>query len=87
MSLVTYRDLVGVAYTEEEAKALATELEVEDGPNDEGEMFTRPGKLRDCFPKPYANEEAARFANGGAYPPDLSLITKVQNVSISIVYV
>ena len=87
MSLVTYRDLVGVAYTEEEAKALAAEIEVEDGPNDEGEMFTRPGKLSDRFPKPYANEQAARFANGGAYPPDLSLITKVQNVSISIVYV
>jgi cytochrome c1 len=40
-------------------------------------MFTRPGKLSDRFPQPYANEQAARFANGGAYPPDLSLITKV----------
>jgi ubiquinol-cytochrome c reductase cytochrome c1 subunit len=79
MSLVTYRDLVGVAYTEEEAKALAAEIEVEDGPNDEGEMFTRPGKLSDRFPKPYANEQAARFANGGAYPPDLSLITKARH--------
>nr|ABK21998.1 unknown [Picea sitchensis] len=79
MSLVTYRDLVGVAYTEEEAKALAAEIEVEDGPNDEGEMFSRPGKLSDRFPKPYANEQAARFANGGAYPPDLSLITKARH--------
>lgn len=77
MSLVSYRDLVGVAYTEEEVKAMAAEIEVEDGPNDEGEMFTRPGKLSDRFPQPYANEAAARFANGGAYPPDLSLITKV----------
>ncbi|XP_060207620.1 cytochrome c1-2, heme protein, mitochondrial-like isoform X2 [Lycium barbarum] len=77
MSLVSYRDLVGVAYTEEEVKAMAAEIEVEDGPNDEGEMFTRPGKLSDCFPQPYPNEAAARFANGGAYPPDLSLITKV----------
>ncbi|KAI7986554.1 hypothetical protein LOK49_LG14G01000 [Camellia lanceoleosa] len=64
MSLISYRDLVGVAYTEEETKAMAAEIEVVDGPNDEGEMFTRPGKL------------TARFANGGAYPPDLSLITK-----------
>ncbi|KAL8542257.1 hypothetical protein ACS0TY_003211 [Phlomoides rotata] len=76
MSLISYRDLVGVAYTEEETKAMAAEIEVVDGPNDEGEMFTRPGKLSDRFPEPYGNEQAARFANGGAYPPDLSLITK-----------
>lgn len=77
MSLISYRDLVGVAYTEDETKAMAAEIEVVDGPNDEGEMYTRPGKLSDRFPQPYANEAAARFANGGAYPPDLSLITKV----------
>uniref|UniRef100_A0A2P2L7H0 Cytochrome c1-2 heme protein n=1 Tax=Rhizophora mucronata TaxID=61149 RepID=A0A2P2L7H0_RHIMU len=79
MSLVSYRDLVGIAYTEEETKAMAAEIEVVDGPNDEGEMFTRPGKLSDRFPQPYANEQAARFANGGAYPPDLSLITKARH--------
>ncbi|KAG5411779.1 hypothetical protein IGI04_008098, partial [Brassica rapa subsp. trilocularis] len=79
MSLISYRDLVGVAYTEEEAKAMAAEIEVVDGPNDEGEMFTRPGKLSDRLPQPYANESAARFANGGAYPPDLSLITKARH--------
>ncbi|KAF3628850.1 Cytochrome c1 1, heme protein, mitochondrial [Capsicum chinense] len=79
MSLVAYRDLVGVAYTEEEVKAMAAEIEVVDGPNDEGEMFTRPGKLSDRFPQPYPNEAAARFANGGAYPPDLSLITKARH--------
>ncbi|GLT71694.1 hypothetical protein SLA2020_436930 [Shorea laevis] len=79
MSLISYRDLVGVAYTEEETKAMAAEIEVVDGPNDEGEMFTRPGKLSDRFPQPYENEQAARFANGGAYPPDLSLITKARH--------
>ncbi|KAF3663668.1 Cytochrome c1-1, heme protein, mitochondrial [Capsicum annuum] len=79
MSLISYRDLVGVAYTEEETKAMAAEIEVVDGPNDEGEMFTRPGKLSDRFPQPYSNEAAARFANGGAYPPDLSLITKARH--------
>jgi cytochrome c1 len=82
MSLISYRDLVGVAYTEEETKAMAAEIEVVDGPNDEGEMFTRPGKLSDRFPQPYANEQAARYANGGAYPPDLSLITKVRLVHL-----
>eukprot|EP00244_Chara_vulgaris_P010516 TRINITY_DN484_c0_g1_i1.p1 TRINITY_DN484_c0_g1~~TRINITY_DN484_c0_g1_i1.p1 ORF type:complete len:270 (-),score=44.70 TRINITY_DN484_c0_g1_i1:1045-1827(-) len=79
MSMLAYRDLVGVAYTEDEVKALAEEIEVEDGPNDEGEMFSRPGKPSDYFPKPYANEQAARFANNGAYPPDLSLITKARH--------
>ncbi|CAI5949159.1 unnamed protein product [Closterium sp. NIES-65] len=78
MSLVSYRDLIGVAYTEDEVKALAAEVEVEDGPNDEGEMFLRPGKPSDKLPNPYANEQSARFANGGAYPPDLSLISKAQ---------
>ncbi|KAG0453168.1 hypothetical protein HPP92_025832 [Vanilla planifolia] len=60
-------DLVGVAYTEDEVKALAAEIEVVDGPNDEGENVYSPGKLSDRFPKSYDNEQAARFANGGAY--------------------
>ncbi|CAL5201696.1 unnamed protein product [Lathyrus oleraceus] len=79
MSLISYHDLLGVAYTEGEVKAMAAEIEVEDGPNDEDEMFTRPGKLSDCFPHPYANESAVRFANGGAYPPDLGLVTEARH--------
>eukprot|EP00882_Tetradesmus_deserticola_P001168 GHRQ01001264.1.p1 GENE.GHRQ01001264.1~~GHRQ01001264.1.p1 ORF type:complete len:311 (+),score=118.22 GHRQ01001264.1:265-1197(+) len=78
MEYIHYRDLVGVCYTEEEAKAMAAEVEVEDGPNDEGEMFERPGRLSDPLPRPYANEQAARYANGGAYPPDLSLMTNAR---------
>ncbi|GAX85768.1 hypothetical protein CEUSTIGMA_g13183.t1 [Chlamydomonas eustigma] len=74
MKYLHWRQMVGVAYTEEEAKALAFDTEVMDGPNDEGEMFTRPGRLSDKLPAPYANEQAARYTNGGAYPPDLSLI-------------
>ena len=69
-----YRELVGVSHTEEQAKALARSIEVTDGPNDEGEMFQRPGKLFDHLPKPYPNEEYARFINNGAVPPDLSLV-------------
>lgn len=57
----------------------SVQTEVEDGPNDEGENYTRPGRLSDPLPRPYANEEAARYANGGAYPPDLSLITKARH--------
>jgi len=78
-SLVAYRDLIGVAYTEDEVKVLASEVEVQDGPNDEGDMYSRPGKPSDHFQNPYPNENAARFANGGAYPPDLSLITKARH--------
>ncbi|KAI8468477.1 MAG: ubiquinol:cytochrome c oxidoreductase cytochrome c1, mitochondrial [Monoraphidium minutum] len=74
MQYIHFRDLVGVCYTEEEGKAMAAEEEIVDGPNDEGEMFDRPGRLSDALPAPYANEQAARYANGGAYPPDLSLI-------------
>lgn len=50
-------------------------LQVQDGPDDNGNMFMRPGKLSDYFPNPYPNEQAARAANNGAYPPDLTYIT------------
>lgn len=53
-------------------------MEIQDGPNDDGEMFMRPGKLSDYFPKPYPNPEAARAANNGAVPPDLSYIVRAR---------
>lgn len=53
---------------------LLFKCQVEDGPNDDGEMFMREGKLFDYLPKPYKNEKEARAKNGGAYPPDLSNI-------------
>ena len=52
---------------------------MEDGPGEDGENYTRAGRLSDPLPRPYANEEGARYANGGAYPPDLSLITKARH--------
>ncbi|KAJ4884946.1 Cytochrome c-like domain protein [Raphanus sativus] len=64
MSFISYRDLVGVAYTEEETETMAAEIEVVDRPNDEGEMFTRPVKLSDRLPQPYSNESAARSEKG-----------------------
>jgi len=73
---IHFRDLVGVIYTEEEAKTEALEFMVEDGPDDTGNMFTRPGKLFDVLPKPYPNAEAAKAANNGVEPPDLSVIVK-----------
>ena len=58
---------------------MAEEVEYTDGPDDQGEMFQRPGKLSDYMPAPYPNEEAARAGNGGALPPDLSLIVKARH--------
>jgi ubiquinol-cytochrome c reductase cytochrome c1 subunit len=58
---------------------MATEVEYEDGPDDEGNKFMRPGKLADYMPRPYPNDEAARSANAGALPPDLSLIVKARH--------
>ncbi|XP_068605144.1 cytochrome c1, heme protein, mitochondrial [Brachionichthys hirsutus] len=79
MEYLAFRNLVGVSHTEEEAKAIAEEEGIVDGPNEKGEMFTRPGKLSDYFPKPYANDEAARYANNGALPPDLSYIVNARH--------
>ncbi|KOC62593.1 Cytochrome c1-2, heme protein, mitochondrial [Habropoda laboriosa] len=69
---VKFLDLVETTHSVEEATATASEFEVEDGPDDEGNMYTRSCKLTDRVPDPYPNEQAARAANSGAYPPDLS---------------
>ncbi|XP_019871365.1 cytochrome c1, heme protein, mitochondrial [Aethina tumida] len=79
MRFVAYRNLVGVTHTEAEAKAEAEEIQVWDGPDEAGNMFQRPGKLSDYFPSPYPNEEAARAANNGAFPPDLSYIVDARH--------
>ncbi|KAM8811121.1 cytochrome c1, heme protein, mitochondrial [Eudromia elegans] len=79
MEYLAFRHLIGVTHTEAEAKALAEEVEVLDGPDENGEMFTRPGKISDPFPKPYPNAEAARAANNGALPPDLSYIVNARH--------
>jgi ubiquinol-cytochrome c reductase cytochrome c1 subunit len=67
---------VGVTHTVDEVKAMAEESEYEDEPNDVGDIVKRIGKLSDYIPDPYPNEQAARAANQGALPPDLSLIVK-----------
>eukprot|EP00343_Euplotes_focardii_P006851 CAMPEP_0205821956 /NCGR_PEP_ID=MMETSP0206-20130828/10402_1 /ASSEMBLY_ACC=CAM_ASM_000279 /TAXON_ID=36767 /ORGANISM="Euplotes focardii, Strain TN1" /LENGTH=254 /DNA_ID=CAMNT_0053117845 /DNA_START=90 /DNA_END=854 /DNA_ORIENTATION=+ len=74
MNLIHFRDLVGATHTEAQAKALAASYSVTDGPDSEGNMFKRPGKLTDSLPAPYPNDEFARNANAGALPPDLSVI-------------
>eukprot|EP01083_Nonionella_stella_P292428 994558_1 len=75
MKYLCYRHLTGLIFTEKQAKREAEQAMIEDGPDDEGEMFLRPGQLTDVVPAPYKNEQAARAANSGASPPDLSIIT------------
>lgn len=86
LSRVPYRSLVGVTHTVDEAKALAEENEYDTEPNDQGEIEKRPGKLSDYLPSPYKNDEAARAANNGALPPDLSLIVKARHGGCNYIY-
>ncbi|MCC7049789.1 MAG: cytochrome c1 [Alphaproteobacteria bacterium] len=78
MRFLYYRDLAALGFNEDEIKAIAAGYEVTDGPNDQGEMFKRPGRPADRFVPPFATDNAARAANNGALPPDLSLITKAR---------
>lgn len=73
---VAYRNLTALGYTEDQVKEFAAQFEVQDGPDENGEMFFRPAEPSDQFVSPFPNEQAARAANGGAYPVDLSLVAK-----------
>jgi ubiquinol-cytochrome c reductase cytochrome c1 subunit len=78
MRLLSYRNLRDLGLSEQEVAAIAATVEVQDGPNDEGQMFERPGRPSDRFRSPFPNPQAARAANNGAYPPDLSVIAKAR---------
>jgi cytochrome c1 len=78
MKLVAYRNLGYLGFNEDEIKAIAAEKQVQDGPNDQGDMYMRPARPSDRLVPPFPNEPAARVANNGALPPDLSLITKAR---------
>jgi len=79
MRQLSYRNLMDLGLTEAQVREIAATFQVIDGPNDEGQMFERPGRVPDRFRRPFPNEQAARAANNGAYPPDLSVITKARN--------
>jgi ubiquinol-cytochrome c reductase cytochrome c1 subunit len=78
MNLLHYRNLEEIGFTEDEVKQIAASVQVTDGPNDSGDMYERPGKPSDTFKAPFANPQAARAANNGALPPDLSLMAKAR---------
>lgn len=76
MKFMSYRNLEALGFSPDEVKAIAANYTVTDGPDDDGEMFERPAMPHDHFVKPFKNDKAARAANNGALPPDLSLIIK-----------
>jgi len=89
MKYLSYRNLSekgGPEFSVEQVKAIASSFEVTDGPNEDGDMFTRPAKLSDKFVKPYENEKAAQAANGGAYPPDMSVLAKARSGGADYLY-
>jgi len=86
---LSYRNLSekgGPEFSLDEAKAIAAQFEVTDGPNDDGEMFTRPAKPSDNFVKPYQNVQEATVSNGGAYPPDMSVLVKARSGGADYIY-
>lgn len=86
MDRLFYRDLAALGYSEGQIKTIAGEVTVMDGPNEEGEMFERPGRPSDHFKNPYANTAQAQYANNGAYPPDMSLLAKARSGGASYIY-
>ena len=89
MKYLSYRNLSekgGPEFSVAQVKAIAASFEVTDGPNADGEMFQRPGKLSDKFVMPYENVKAAEAANGGAYPPDMSVLVKARGGGVDYIY-
>jgi len=89
MKYLSYRNLAekgGPEFSEEQAKAMAANFEVTDGPNEDGDMFERPAKLSDKFVQPYRNVKEATASNGGAYPPDMSVLVKARSGGADYIY-
>ncbi len=86
MHRIAFRNLEDIGFSQDEIKEIAKSQEVQDGPNDEGDMFQRPALPSDYFVPPFANKQASIASNGGAYPPDLSLIVKARKDGANYVY-
>jgi ubiquinol-cytochrome c reductase cytochrome c1 subunit len=89
LKLLSFRNLAepgGPGFTEAQAKAIAATFQVTAGPNDQGEMFQRPGQIADYFPPPFANEQAAAAALGGKAPPDMSTLAKARGYEAGFPY-
>lgn len=86
LEYVAYRNLTEIGLSEDEAKAIAAQQMVPGDPDEFGEIHDRPAILSDRFVPPFPNEQAARFANSGALPPDLSLIVKARKNGADYLY-
>ena len=89
MQYLSYRNLGepgGPEFSEAEVKAIAASIEIEDGPDSQGEMFIRSGRPSDKFKSPYPNVNASIAANGGAYPPDMSVLVKARGGGVDYIY-
>ena len=89
MQYLSYRNLSepgGPEFSDIEVKAIAASVEIEDGPDSQGEMFVRPGRPSDKFKSPYPNVAASTAANGGAYPPDMSVLVKARPGGSDYIY-
>jgi cytochrome c1 len=89
MRLLSYRNLGepgGPEFPPKAVQAIASQAQITDGPNDKGEMFQRPGRPSDHFRSPFANDQLARLANGGALPPDLSVMAKAREGGPDYIY-
>ena len=77
LKYVAFRNLADLGYSEGQIKAIASEYKIQDGPNDQGDMFEREGRPADHFPTPWPNENAARARYNGV-PPDMSVLAKAR---------
>ena len=79
LKYVAFRNLVDLGYSKEGIRAFAKTFDIKNAePNEEGDTYTRPGRVTDYFPSPFPNEQAARASNNGAYPPNLSLMVEAR---------
>ena len=92
LNLLSYRDLGtggpggGLGYNDDQVKNIASQKEVTDGPNDQGEMFQRPARPSDHFVPSFPNDQANRAAHNGALPPDQSLIVKARGSGLGVLF-
>ncbi|MBP9791629.1 MAG: cytochrome c1 [Rickettsiales bacterium] len=86
LKYLSYRDLKKIGFSTEEIKSIAAEYQTDDKPNDEGVVNKRSATINDMFVPAYPNEQAARSANNGALPPDLSLIIKARPDGANYLY-
>lgn len=83
---VAYRHLAGIGLTAAQIEKIAAEKKVPGEPDDEGEIKPRNAKPSDMVVPPFANANAARAANNGALPPDLTLMVLARNGGSDYLY-